>query len=146
MVDPEDDALEDDEEGLDPDSFWGRALAFYDRHRRRLATLSIGVFLVAVAIEIGGAIPREVDVAYRFPGHDAVVEATIEYSQERETVREVTLRWPDGAPRVVRDTLDLSPGDYDVDVWLVDGEGGGRHLQGAVTAPADGVVRVRLRE
>jgi len=146
VVDPDDEAPEDDEEGLDPDSFWGRALDFYDRYRKRLATLTIGVFVVAVAIEIGGAIPREVDVDYRFPAHASVVEATIEYSQESETVREVRLRWPDGAPRLVRDTLDLSPGDYDVDVWLVDREGDGRHLRGSVTAPADGVVRVRLRE
>jgi len=146
VVDPDEDALEDDEEDLEPDSFFWRAVDFYGKHRRRLATLTVGVFLVAVAVTIGGAIPREVDLDYRFPDHASVVEATIEYSQESETVREVTLRWPEGAPGLVRDTLDLSPGDYDVDVWLVDREGEGRHLRGAVTAPADGVVRVRLRE
>ncbi|MCB9595516.1 MAG: hypothetical protein H6719_22540 [Sandaracinaceae bacterium] len=137
--------LEDDlEEG--PEEPPSRARAWFQKHRTRLSQVALAIFLIAVAIELGGALPREVNVAFRFPAHAEVVEARIEYSQENERVRDVTLRWPEGAPALVRDDVELSPGDYDVSVLLLDAEGATRALRGAVTAPADGVVQVRLRE
>ena len=133
------------DEGTELTAF-GRAYDFFQRHRRRMATLVLGIFIIAVVIEIGGALPRDVDVSYSFPAHEEVTEARLEYSSGGELVREVTLRWPVGAPRRVRDTIELSPGDYDVSVLLLERDGGMRQLRGVLTAPADGVVQVRLRE
>lgn len=125
-------------------SGWGRLAQLYERNRRRLQLGALAVFLVAVALEIGGAYPREVRVSLRFPEAPAVREAQIEYRQEEELVRQVRLRFPDGAPRDVRDVVELSPGDYDVAVVLSDDTGASRSLSGTLTAPADGVVRVAL--
>lgn len=140
--DPEGDEDDDAEEEAPP----GRFRQWFDRNRKRLARLALGIFLLAVAIEVGGAMPRDVEVGLRFPDHARVVEARIEYTQEEESVREVTLRFREGAPALVRDTVELSPGDYDVSVVLLDAAGAARRLRGRLTAPADGVVRVRLRE
>ena len=141
----EDEPLEDDEDE-EEEAPPGRFRLWFERNRKRLATLALGIFLVAVAIEVGGAIPRDVEVGLRFPDHTRVVEARVEYLQEEESVREVTLRFREGAPSLVRDTVSLSPGDYDVSVLLLDSAGTSRRLRGRLTAPADGVVRVRLRE
>ena len=124
----------------------GKVRLFFEKHRTRIAQVALVVFLVAVLLEVGGALPRDVEVAFRFPGHASVERARVTYLQEDEVVREVTLRWPEGAPALVRDTVELSPGDYDVSVVLTDAEGASRRLRGEVSAPADGVVRVRLRE
>ena len=143
----EDAALDEDlGEDEEPEPPPGRLRAWFERNRRRLAKLALVVFLVAVAVEIGTALPRDVEVGLRFPDHAAVVEARIEYLEEDETVREVTLRWPGGAPPLVRDTVELSPGEYEVAVVLLDATGHARELRGRLHAPADGVVQVRLRE
>lgn len=119
--------------------------ALFQTHRRRLATLVLGLFLAAVAVEIGGAIPRETRVSVPMgAAHAQITEARIEYWQDDAQVRSVTFRWPEGAPRDVRHTLELVPGDYEVSVQLVDREGRHRHLTGRLTAPADGVVRLAL--
>ncbi len=132
------------DEALEPTLF-GRAYDLFLRHRRRASKVVLAIFLVAVAVEIGGAIPRDVEVLYRFPDAGQVVEARLAYEDEGEHVREVTLRWRSGAPAIVRDTIELSPGDYDVSVLLVADDGAMRELHGELTAPADGVVRVRLQ-
>lgn len=146
VADPEQQAEEElDEEGGE-ESWLERLYDRFQKHRRRLAFVAFVVFLGAVALELGGAAPREVRVSYTFPDHGNAREARIEYSREAEPIREVRLRWPDGAPREVRDTMNLSPGDYDISVLLTYREGPERHLSGLLTAPADGVVRVMLRE
>ncbi|MCA9607441.1 MAG: hypothetical protein KC619_17665 [Myxococcales bacterium] len=139
---PPEDLAEEEEEEAPP----GRFRQWLGRNRTRLSQLALGLFLVAVLIEVGGALPRDVEVAFRFPDHARVVEARVEYLQEEESVREIILRFREGAPALVRDTVSLSPGDYDVSVLLLDSGGARHHLRGRLTAPADGVVRVRLRE
>ena len=134
-----------EDEGGEESRLW-RLYDLFHRHRRRLAFGAFVIFLGAVALELGGAVPREVRVSYTFPDHGGAREARIEYSREAEPIREVRLRWPDGAPREVGDAMDLSPGDYDVSVLLTYDEGPERLLHGHLTAPADGVVRVMLRE
>src|SRR5690606_7499353 len=126
--------------------FKERALAFFQKHRRRLAKASLMLFLTVVAIEIGNVYPRETRVSVALgPDHAQVTEARIDYMQGEESVHSVTLRWPEGAPSQVRHTLDLSPGDYDVSVHLLERDGQARELVGRLTAPAEGEVRLALR-
>jgi hypothetical protein len=131
---------------MEKPSFKERALALFQKHRRRLATLTVFVFLALVAVEVGDVYPRETRVSVPLgPDHAQITEARIDYSQEDESVRSVTLRWPEGAPSSVRHTLDLSPGQYDVSVRLVERDGDRQDLVGRLTAPADGVVQLTLR-
>lgn len=130
---------------MDKPSLTARALALFQKHRRRLATLSLLVFLAMVAVEIGGALPRETRVSVPLGArHAQVTEARIDYTQDNAAVHSVTLRWPEGAPESVRHTLDLTPGEYEVAVVLLEREGERRALRGRLEAPADGVVRLAL--
>lgn len=126
-------------------SLGSRLRALFENHRRRLATGALLIFLGVVGIEIADVYPRSVDVALPLgQGHGDIAEAHIEYSYEGEAVRSVIRRFGAGAPAEVRDTVELSPGVYDVSVLLVDRGGALRRLAGHVTAPADGLVRVAL--
>lgn len=123
----------------------GRIWAPFARYRRQFALALIAIFVVAVGLELGGSLPRDVDVAYRFPAHEEVREARIAYYDSGEIVKEITLFWPNGAPSEVRDMVELSPGEYAVQVRLVDRAGETRQLRGRIEAPSEGVVRVALR-
>lgn len=130
----------DDAEGQ-PETFWTRTRAFVRKHRRRLQLLAIAVFVVAVGTELGGAYPREVHVALPIGAHEGVAEARIEYRQGGEAMRTVRIPVRSGE---LRDTVELSPGDYDVTVSLIEDDGDMRQLSGRLTAPSDGVVRLAL--
>lgn len=124
---------------------WATLKALIQKHRKRLSFVALIVFLVAVAIEVGGAVPREVEVDFPMgEAHAQVTEARIEYWQEDEMVRTVQRHFPSGAPRAVRDTVELSPGDYEVSVLLVRSGGASEELRGRLTAPSEGVVRISL--
>ena len=126
---------------------WARARSYVLTHRRRFAGLSLVVFLAAVLLEVGGAVPRDVEVALPMGAHHALIrEARIEYTIEGESVRTVTHRFERGAPREMRDSLSLSPGDYEVSVLLIDREGAARESAGRFTAPSEGVVRLALED
>ena len=125
----------------EPDSFLSRARAFVKTHRRRLQLLAIAAFVVAVGVEFGGAYPREVHVALPIGAHEGVAEARIEYLQDGASIKTVRVPVRSGE---LRDTVELSPGEYDVTVSLYADDGGVRQLSGHLTAPADGVVRVAL--
>jgi hypothetical protein len=130
-----------------PSGLGGRARALFERHRKRLATLVLVLFLAAVGLEITSAIPRETRVDIPLgASHARVSEARIDYFDGDEPVHSVTLRWPYGAPESVRHTVDLSPGEYEVTVVLVERAGERRELTGRLTAPAEGVVRLALEE
>lgn len=131
----------------DKPSFKERVAAFLEKHRRRLARLAFLVFVALVLVEVANVLPRETRVSVPLGAdHAEVTEAHIDYSQDNESVRSVTYRWPAGAPAEVRDTFDLSPGEYDVSVSLKVRDGSRRELVGRLSAPADGVVRLSLRE
>lgn len=124
-----------------PETFWTRTRAFVRKHRRRLQLLAIAVFVVAVGTELGGAYPREVHVALPIGPHEGVSEARIEYRQGGEAMHTVRIPVRSGE---LRDTVELSPGDYDVTVSLFEEDGDMRQLSGRLTAPSDGVVRLAL--
>ena len=129
------------EPDVPPEPLIERIRAFVRAHRRRLQLLAIAAFVVAVGVELGGAYPREVHVALPIGAHEGITEARIEYEQHGEAMRTIRIPVRSGE---LRDTVELSPGDYDVTVSLFQSDGGMRQLSGRLTAPADGVVRLSL--
>jgi hypothetical protein len=122
-----------------------RARAFFEKYRRRLATLVLFVFLAIVAIEVVGVVPRDMRIAVPIgAGHENITEARIDYWHEQENVHSVTMHWDDGAPRILRHDLSLTPGEYEVSVRLRESDGDERRLTGHVVSPADGVVQLSL--
>lgn len=105
--------------------------------------VALAIFLAAIGVEVGSVYPREVHVAVPLSRPEEVTEVRIEYQQDGQTVK--TIRMPvERGTRELRDTVDLSPGDYDVSVMLFERSGRTRELDGRLTAPADGVVRLAL--
>lgn len=134
----------EDESELDVEEEPSKFARFYDKNRRRFQLVALAVFLVAVGLEVSDAVPRDVDVALRLPNAEHVREASVEYRQDGEVVRLLERSFPEGAPSELRDTVELSPGDYEVEVVIADDTGASRALTGSLTAPADGVVRIAL--
>lgn len=127
--------------------FASRLGRFVKKHRTRLSQAALAVFLVAVGLELSSALPRSVEVSVPLGArHAEVTEARIEYHYEGQMVHSVTRHFSSSAPREVRNSLELSPGEYDVSVWLVDREGETQTLHGSLSAPADGVVRLALED
>ncbi|HJL14368.1 MAG TPA: hypothetical protein RMH99_01860 [Sandaracinaceae bacterium LLY-WYZ-13_1] len=126
-------------------SFWSRLWAWRRTHGRRVALVALALFVAAVAVEVGGAYPRAVHVSLPMgANHADVTEARIDVRQGGETVTSVTRHFAGGAPRAVRETVELSPGEYDVAVRLTERGGDVRRLSARLTAPSDGVVRLAL--
>ncbi|MFK7989824.1 MAG: hypothetical protein AB8I08_27645 [Sandaracinaceae bacterium] len=127
--------------------FTHRLGRFVKKHRTRLSQAALAVFLVAVGLELTSALPRSIEVSVPLgTRHAQITEARIEYRYEGQMVHSVTRHFSSAAPREVRNSLELSPGEYDVSVWLVDSEGQTRALRGSLSAPSDGVVRLALED
>jgi hypothetical protein len=123
-----------------------RARELFGRHRKRIATLVLFVGLAIVGVKSEG-VPRDTSVAVPLgDDHAQVTEARIDYLSERRIAHTVTLRWPEGAPSLVRHDVELLPGDYDVHVRLNERDGTQRDLEGHVHSPSEGVVRLALEE
>lgn len=122
---------------------WDRFSSFVGRHRRRIAAGLLVVFVLIVALDLSGTVPRETRLAYDLgPAHDEVRSIELAYTCGEEAVEHARRRYPDGAPARVSDALDLVPGRYEVrlDIGYVDGHVETR--QGQFEAPADGLVVV----
>ena len=122
-----------------------RAGAFVLKHRKRVATLTLVVFLLVVGGEIMGALPRETSVEIPLgDAHAQVTEARVEYWADGAPVQTMTRRYASGAPAAIQHELDLSPGTYTVRVLLLHEGGLRERLRGRFEAPADGVVQLSL--
>ena len=125
---------------------WSSFVGFMRRHRRRIQLALIAAFVVAITLIWGGSYPREVTVALRVAESTSVTEAQIDFTQDDEPVRSITRRFPAGAPSPIRETVSLSPGDYDVSVLLTRRDGGIERRTARLTSPAEGVVHLRVSE
>jgi hypothetical protein len=124
-----------------------RLIAAIAPHRARIASLVMIAGVIVVGLEISRTGPQDVDVALPIgAGHDDVTQVDVAYLEDGDLVRRVSLRFPEGAPSEVRDTVELAPGSYDVSVDLRRDDGSAESRAGRLDAPADGVVRVVLHE
>lgn len=116
-------------------------------HRRRWAPALAIVAALVVGREVLGATPREVDVELPLgPTHADLRQVDVSFLEADELVHHVSLRYPEGAPESVRHRVELAPGSYVVAVDLVHEGGATESREGRLDAPAEGRVRVHLRE
>ena len=105
------------------------------------------VAALLVGREVMGAMPHEVEVELPLgASHAALRQVDVSYLESDELVHHVSLRYPDGAPESLRHTVELAPGRYVVAVDLVHEDGATESRRGRLEAPAEGRVRVSLRE
>ena len=116
-------------------------------HRKRWAPALAIVGALVVGREVLGGAPREVEVELPLgPEHGEVRRVEVSYLESDELVHHVSLRYPEGAPEALRHTVELAPGRYVVAVDLVHEGGATESREGRLEAPAEGRVRVHLRE
>jgi hypothetical protein len=124
-----------------------RGYEWMHANRRRWAPPLAIVLGLLAGREVLGAVPRSVHVELPLgEGHEAVTQVDVAYLESDALVHRVRLRYPEGAPASVRHTVDLAPGHYVVAVDLAREDGATTSREGRLEAPAEGRVRVSLRE
>jgi hypothetical protein len=116
-------------------------------HRRRWVPPVILLFAFVALHDWTSHAPRELDIELPIgEGHERVKQVDVAYLESDELVHHVSLRYPSGAPDAVRHQVELAPGHYVVSVDLIREDGVTESRQGTFEAPAEGRLRVRLRE
>ena len=107
-----------------------------------MAIALIGV--VFVGSLLAGVWPRDVEVAYRLgPG---VTELDVDYLQEGEAVASARFEPRDTKMAVVRHTVRLQPGEYEVRFLVYGPDGRGVERAKVLIVPAEGLTRFRSEE
>lgn len=129
------------------DGLPSRARRFLRRHRVRLARMALFAFAALVLVDLSGVLPTEVHVVLPLGADhaDAVVVAIDVLDESGETARSVRLRFTEGAPASVEQSIELPPGRYTVRLEAERADGSRYALEGPLDAPAEGTVRVPLR-
>jgi hypothetical protein len=123
------------------------ALAFLKTNRRRIAPLALGAAVLVAGREWEAHAPAERDGELPIGAdHREFNEVGVSFLEADELVHHVQLRFPEGAPERLRQTVELAPGRYEVAVDLRRTDGGTESRTGRLDAPAEGLVRVSLRE
>ena len=125
----------------------GRARAFVRRHRVRITRSALIAFGVLVLVDLSRDLPADTHVVIALDAEhtDAIALAIDVLDSDDAAVRSVRLRFPNGAPEEIQDTLSLRPGRYRVRVEAERADGTRHVLEGALEAPAEGRVRVLCR-
>ncbi len=112
--------------------------------KRRIATAIALIGAIFVGNLLAGVWPRDVEVAYRLaPG---VTELDVDYLQEGEAVASARFKQRDTKIAVVRHSVRLQPGEYEVRFTVYGPDGRGVEHAAALVVPAEGLTRFDLRE
>ncbi len=112
--------------------------------RRRIAVLVALIGVVVVASRLATVWPRNVNVAYEVgPG---VIALDVDYLQDGQAVSSVRFERPRGNVERFRHSVRLQPGDYRAQITVYTAEGAAREAARKLRAPAEGLVRIDLRE
>ena len=122
--------------------------AFLARHKGRVGRPLVLVLALLALVPLWKAAPRTTALAVSLgPDHAEVRRARLEVLDGDDTVRVVDLRFGgEGAPATLREDVELSPGEYRLALDLRLDDGRWERRVGQVEAPAEGVVRVAMRE
>ena len=109
--------------------------------------------MLVVGTEYERHAPRDVEVELPLgDDHARIHQVDVSFLEggddegDDDLVRQLSLRYPDGAPERVRQTVELAPGRYRVAVELTGESGASEARVGALDAPGEGVIRVSLRD
>src|SRR4051812_38344785 len=115
-------------------------------HRPLLSRLTALLGVAVVALVLLPHVPRKVDVELELgPSHREIVEVRVAYVKDGEELHGVSFSFPDGAPGLVRHSVSLPPGDFEVHTELRPSDGHSRGSVEKLHAPADGPVRIWLQ-
>ncbi len=123
-----------------------RLSALLAQHRKRIAGLVLALFVVIVAVDIGGTVPRATSLQLAVGDeHAHVREVEITYTEsgpDGPVVRSARRRYPEGAPSRISDSIDLVPGRYRVQLTLTRDDGTTTRRDGRFEAPGEGAIAV----
>lgn len=123
-----------------------RLTALFAQHRKRLAGLTLAIFVVVVALDIGSTVPRATSLMLDVgDDHAHVREVEITYVEgdvDGPVVRSARRRYEEGAPSRIADGIDLVPGTYRVQLALTRDDGTTERREGRFEAPGEGAIAV----
>jgi hypothetical protein len=120
-------------------------LELLQRHRLRLARLTLVAGILVAVLHVWPQLPRETDLEFALgPGHSEIVELRVSYVHQGEEWYGVRLGFPEGAPDRVRHSVSLPAGEFELRCELRDRNGRSRLLVRHLRTPAEDVVRVAL--
>jgi hypothetical protein len=126
-----------------------RIAAFLARHRKRLAGLTLVIFVLVVALDIGHVVPRAttlmLDIGDDHAQYREVEITYVEGESDGPVVRSARRHYEDGAPSRITDGIDLVPGTYRVQLVLTREDGTIERREGRFEAPGEGAIAVSLR-
>lgn len=111
-----------------------------------LRLLVVGVIAFAI-YDIASVTPTEQHIEIGLPEDHALateVRVALLAEDDGALVRQIALRYPRGAPALLREDVEVAPGRYRVEVELRGDEGPRSTLEGRFEAPVEGPLRVRL--
>jgi hypothetical protein len=124
-------------------SDWGSNIGPSSTKRR----IALGIALIGVVFVgslLAGVWPRDVEVSYSLdPG---VTGLDVDYLQEGEAVASARFKQRDTNIAVVRHTVRLQPGEYEVRFIVYGPDGRGVEHAKALLVPAEGLTRFDLKE
>lgn len=107
------------------------------------AVLVLGCVLVGATLV--GALPRETAVEVALGGaHANVVEVSVAYEREGETLHGGRFTFAQGAPERLRHHVSVSPGELEVRIELRERSGETRLVTRRMRVPAEGTVRLSV--
>ncbi len=123
---------------------WERVSSVLRENRRRIAGFVLVLFVLTVALDLSRTVPRETRLAFELgAAHGDVRSVELAYTHGDEPVEAARLRYPEGAPARLVDSLDLVPGHYEVRLDAAYADGRIESHEGQFDAPAEGLVVVQ---
>jgi hypothetical protein len=116
----------------------------------RVAPLVLGAAVLVVGHECQSFTPSEVRFELALgPAHHDVTRVTLAFESDQapgSPMSVVDRRWTDGAPPELVDSVELPPGEYTVEIALVNARGSTLSRRARLHAPAEGRVRLHTEE
>jgi len=112
--------------------------------KRWIATAIAVIGMAFLGTHLAAAWPRDVDVRYAVDS--GVVELQVDYLQEGEALAHARFRQKDPKNGLIRHTVRLQPGTYDLQITLYRAQGGTLQRSRVLNVPSEGPIRFDLKE
>ncbi len=112
--------------------------------KRRIATVIAVIGALVVGNHLASIWPRDVEVAYAID--PAVAEVDVDYLQGGDAVASVRFKQSDAKSTVIRHTVRLQPGEYELRITLYSANGQGIERHRRLQVPSEELTRFDLKE